>query len=84
MAGSSLVKSSASPFRGISRERILFHWASAAFKESSSSQGHGCAINTLLTKTKCSLLTALQSLVIRVIYLNELFVLFKRQCSTVG
>lgn len=55
----------------------LFCWAPAAVKESSSSQGHTYTINTLFTKTKCSRLAILQSLVIKVIYLYEVFRLFK-------
>lgn len=55
----------------------LFCWAPAAVKESSSSQGHRYTINTLFTKTKCSRLAVLQSLVIKVIYLNEVFRLLK-------
>lgn len=55
----------------------LFCWAPAAVKESSSSQGHRYTINSLFTKTKCSRLAVLQSLVIKVIYLYEAFRLSK-------
>lgn len=50
-----------------------FCWAPAAVKESSSSQGHRYTINSLFTKTKCSRLAVLQLLVIKVIYLYEVF-----------
>lgn len=55
----------------------LFCWAPAAVKESSSSQGHRYTINNLFTKTKCSRLAVSQSLVIKVIYLYEVFRLSK-------
>lgn len=55
----------------------MFCWAPAAVKESSSPQGHRYTINTLFTKTKCSWLAVLQSLVIKVIYLYEAFRFFK-------
>lgn len=55
----------------------LLCWAPAAVKESSSPQGHRYTINNLFTKTKCSRLAVLQSLVIKVIYLYEVFRLLK-------